>query len=396
MNVRERFHAVMNYGEVDRLPVYFFGTWPETKVRWVEEGFDGSVKHGSSGGPQLASMDTDWEMNPCGTGQIWDNQGLLRAGPIGDLESTVLEETDDCRVVRTSLGGVVKHGKHGSSIPQHLEPDLKPTRTDWERFKSYLNPGDECRWLDGWQERAENLRQRDHATCFLAGSLFGHLRDWLGVEAMSYLPYDDPQLYAEMIGFMADFSIRLNTQLLRHIDFDFAYFHEDCCFNTGPLLSPKLYREFYHQHYVRMIAAYRELGVPWMLMDSDGKVDDLLPLWLESGFDILFPVEVGTWKANPVTFRRQYGKRLRMMGGVDKHVISEGEAAIRAELEPLRELAADGGFIPLPDHRIPPNVSLDQMEQYVRIYKEVFAGVPAVVQPKEVARPPFPAGDRHA
>jgi uroporphyrinogen decarboxylase len=93
---------------------------------------------------------------------------------------------------------------------------------------------------------------------------------------------------------------------------------------------------------------------------------------MDSGFDILFPIEVGTWKASPVEFRRKYGRQLRMFGGVDKHVIAQGEAAIRSHLMALRPVAMEGGFIPIPDHRIPPSVSLEQFRQYVRIFKEVF------------------------
>lgn len=375
MNGRERFSAIMNYQPYDRLPVWFFGTWAETKTRWKDEGLTGIVDKGGSGGPQLPEMDLDWETYPTGGGSIWDSQGLMNKDPISPGKWVVVEETDSYLIARSSLGGLAKHSKAGTSIPQHIEPDLKPTREDWDRFKSYLDPDDPRRWRDGWEARVESLKARQHATCFCAGSLFGWLRDWLGVEAISYLPYDDPELYAEMIGYLADYCITLNARFLKKVDFDFGYFFEDCCFNTGPLISPAIYREFYDRHYRRMIAAYREMGVPLFLMDSDGKIDALLPCWLDSGFDIVFPIEIGTWRANPVELRRRHGKRLRMMGGIDKLVIPRGEAAIRAELEPLKPLAAEGGYIPIPDHRIPPDCSLEQFRVYLRVFKQVF-GIP--------------------
>ena len=372
MNGRERFGAIMSYEPYDRLPVWFFGTWPETKVRWKAEGLAGVVDKGGSGGPQLAEMDTDWETSPWGTGSTWNNQGLMNNGQIAAGTATVVEETDTYSIRRSPLGGLAKHSKTGSSIPQHLEPDLKPTREDWERFKSYLDPNDARRRLSDWEKRISLLNAREHATCFCAGSLFGWLRDWMGAEAISYLPYDDPELYREMIGYMADYFLALNAQFLGHVVFDFGYFFEDCCFNTGPLISPSIYLEFYDRHYRRMLAAYREMGVPRLLMDSDGRIDALLPLWLDSGFDLIFPIEVGTWHANPVALRARYGKRLRMMGGVNKHVIPRGESAIRAELEPLKALVAEGGYIPIPDHRIPPDCSLDQFRTYIRVFKQTF------------------------
>lgn len=186
--------------------------------------------------------------------------------------------------------------------------------------------------------------------------------------------YDDPVLLEEILEHLAEFWMVLLRPVLEQVRFDFGYFFEDCCFNTGPLLSPDLYRRHFDRYYRRLIAFYRSMGVPFLLMDSDGKVDALIDCWLDSGFDIVFPIEVGTWKADPLLLRKRFGKRLRMMGGVDKHVIPRGEAAIRRHLEPLRPLVREGGFIPLPDHRIPPHCSFEQFCTYVRVFKEVLAG----------------------
>jgi hypothetical protein len=60
-----------------------------------------------------------------------------------------------------------------------------------------------------------------------------------------------------------------------------------------------------------------------------------------------------------------------VIGGIDKHVIPKGEEAIRAELEPLRAVVREGGFIPMPDHRIPPDCSLEQFRTYLRVFRQV-------------------------
>jgi uroporphyrinogen decarboxylase len=58
---------------------------------------------------------------------------------------------------------------------------------------------------------------------------------------------------------------------------------------------------------------------------------------------------------------------------VDKHIIPKGEQVIRAALQRLRPLVEEGGYIPIPDHRIPPDCSLEQFRTYVKIFQEVFA-----------------------
>ena len=200
-------------------------------------------------------------------------------------------------------------------------------------------------------------------------------RNVLGLEGISYLCYDDPALYEEIIEHQADFFMRLNGPLLDECRFEIAYIFEDCCGKSGPLFSPTAYRRFYHKYYKKLIDFYRARGVPHVLIDSDGMVEPLISCWMESGFDILFPIEVGTWRADPNDIRRRYGRNLRMFGGVNKHVIPQGEAAIRAHLEQLKPAVRDGGYIPIPDHRIPPNCSLEQFQTYVRVFKDVYKDV---------------------
>ena len=361
MTHQERFVALMNYQPFDRVPVYYFGLWTETLERWRAEG----IEHWSQV-PSLSGMDPDWEMG------LWDNHGMAPFFPHSDKSEVVLETGDGWEIVHTSLGAVIKRGTSYETIPQTIEEGLKPTRDSWRRFTQFLNPDDAAHRPAGWEKMIPIMRNRGRVANFMAGSLFGLPREWMGPVEWSYLSYDDPALYEEIIEFVADYFLALNRPFLEQVKFEIAYFFEDCCFNSGPLISPEMYRKYYHKHYVRMIEEYRRLGMNFMLIDSDGKVDDLVPCWLESGFDIIFPIEVGTWKADPHSFRKEYGKAMRMMGGVNKHCIPRGETAIRAELEPLRDLVAEGGFIPLPDHRIPPDTSFKQFCDYVRIFKNVF------------------------
>ena len=361
MNNRENFRTIMDFQPREHMPAWYFGLWDETRTRWA----------GEAGGaltdlPALTGMDPDWEDG------LWNVHGLTRIGPISGRQEEVVREEDDYRLVRTSLGAIHRRSKKGSSIPQHVEEALKPNRESWRVFKRFLDPSDRARVVEGWEAGAARQNRRERMTGVLGGSLFGWPREWLGIEAISCLAYDDPALYEEIIESVADHFMTILRPILEKTQFDFVYFFEDCCFNTGPLFSPDTYRKFYHKYYRKMVDFYHGLGVRYVLLDSDGKVDDLIPCWLESGIDIVFPIEVGTWKASPAELRRKFGSGLRMMGGVDKHVIPKGEAAIREHLETLRPAVEQGGFLPIPDHRIPPDCSLEQFRQYVRVFRSVF------------------------
>ena len=109
-----------------------------------------------------------------------------------------------------------------------------------------------------------------------------------------------------------------------------------------------------------------------MIIDCDGKIDALVPHWLEAGVNTMFPIEVGKWGGDPVAFRAQYGKDLRLIGGVDKHVLAQSRDAIAREIDRLAPLVEEGGYIPTPDHRVPPDVPLENYLFYLERAKAVW------------------------
>ena len=108
------------------------------------------------------------------------------------------------------------------------------------------------------------------------------------------------------------------------------------------------------------------------MLDSDGDVRLLLPLWLEGGVNVAFPLEVGTWGLDPIDIRRRFGKELRICGGFDKHILAHSKDAISREIDRLAGLVEEGGFIPFCDHRVPPDVSLENYLHYVDTAKRVW------------------------
>lgn len=367
---RERFHNVFNFMQVDRIPCYFFGSWAETKARWVNEGFKeivpGTTNWRADAGPQLEGMDPDWELG------LWSAYGLVNLAPIGNIEPCALEENEERRILRSTIGEEYVERKDGTSISHTIKYPLKPTRDSWQNFKTFLDD-DTNRFPDNIKEKAEEVFKEDRVFAFMGGSLYSWLRNWMGVEEISYLMYDDPDLLEEMVSYITDHFIRLTKPILKYTDFDFVYFFEDCCGANGPLFSPEIYKDIFDKHYKRILKHYKDHGIPLALVDSDGFSEPLIPCWLESGFDLFFPIEVGKWGANPTDLRGKFGE-IKMFGAIDKTYIYGPEKDLRQHLESLRPSVMEGGFIPIPDHRIPPEVSYEQMTRYIKVFHEVFNG----------------------
>lgn len=62
----------------------------------------------------------------------------------------------------------------------------------------------------------------------------------------------------------------------------------------------------------------------------------------------------------------------RMFGDVDKYMIGAEPDKLRTYLKELKKETDKGGYIPIPDHHIPPQISLKQMRTYIEISHEIF------------------------
>jgi hypothetical protein len=83
-------------------------------------------------------------------------------------------------------------------------------------------------------------------------------------------------------------------------------------------------------------------------------------------------LEIGTWGADPVRYREEYGKDLLMIGGFDKRILAAEKAKIEAEVRRLAPLVDQGGYIGLCDHRVPPDVPLEHYLHYIKCVREIW------------------------
>jgi uroporphyrinogen decarboxylase len=140
-------------------------------------------------------------------------------------------------------------------------------------------------------------------------------------------------------------------------------------FNNGPLISPKHVEKLMVPNYRRVNETLRSRGVDIIGVDSDGKLDKLIPLWLEGGINFVYPNEVAAGN-DVAALRQQFGREMRLVGGIDKRELAKGRDAIGKELERRLPLIADGGYLPSVDHSVPPDISFDNYLAYLELYRE--------------------------
>ncbi|MFH1569711.1 MAG: uroporphyrinogen decarboxylase family protein [Gemmatimonadota bacterium] len=341
MNDRERLLANLRYQPADRVPYRIFGGgWPETVARWRLEGYDPAA-------PGYPIDRWDWI-----GGWFFPNPPFARE-VIEEDERTVLYVNHEGILMRER-----KDYQH-SSMPQFVRFPVE-TRADFRRFwKERMQPDLAARLGPDWRAQLAAYRDRDFPLIVIAdrwGGFFGPLRNLVGVERLCTLFYDEPAFVEEMMEADADFIIQMMDQILAVTDVDVFGFWEDMAYKTGPLLGPRLARQFMLPRYRRVVDFLRSRGVEFISLDSDGQVSELIPIWLDAGINVLYPFEPQAGM-DVVTVRRQYGRDLRLWGGMDKRALAWGREAMDAELARVAPLVREGGYVPFPDHSLPPDVS---------------------------------------
>ena len=352
MNNRELFNNIMHYRNFDRMPVLHWYQWEETEERWHKEGLPSGIKKNEDIAKYLGASEAYY---PVG----------INLAPYPAFEERVIEETPEYKIFRQEDGVIAKHSKGHSSIPHLIDYTLKGTEGEgWDEYKKRLQP-DMGRFPANFDEIIAKAKDADSPVSVYVGSLIGWIRNWVGVENLAYISYDNRDLLKEMSDTITDLVLWNLDIILPKLKPDIVNGWEDICCKSGPLISPAIFKEICVPNYERIARKIHSYGIELYAVDCDGVIDSLLPLWLDAGVNVMFPCEIGTWKADPMAYRKKYGKKLRIYGGMNKGELAKGRAAIDAEIERKLPMMKEGGFVPLTDHYIPPDVSLDDYKYYL-------------------------------
>ncbi|MFW6007077.1 MAG: uroporphyrinogen decarboxylase family protein [Bacillota bacterium] len=357
MTARERFNNQMHYKSIDRCFNREFGFWDENFQKW-----DLFKENGITNNREAALFFNFDKIAGIG-GNIWMN-------PV--FEYKVIEETEDKEIIRNNEGLIAEVPKDGhDTIPHFVDSTIK-TPEDWEKVKAErFRRDDPERKVDIKKLKKQHPEDRDYPLGVSCGSMIGKIRDMLTFEGLAYAIYDYPEMVEDMVETCCLLVEDFLDQVLPHFDFDFASGWEDIAFKSGPIVSVDFYEEIIAPRYKRIGNKLHEAGIDIWYTDCDGDIRPLIPIFMESGINCMFPFEVNS-SGHPGEILDEYGKDLRIMGGVDKMKLGEGKAAIKEYLESIEPYVKRGGFIPHVDHRCPPNVKEEDYLYYLDLKEEMF------------------------
>lgn len=130
---------------------------------------------------------------------------------------------------------------------------------------------------------------------------------------------------------------------------DIVLFGDDLGMQSGPQISPKMYREFLKPRHSMLWKRAKELADVKVMLHSCGGLRPLLNDLIEAGLDTTNPIQTSCNGMEPAGLKRDFGDRLCLWGGgCDTQTIlprATPEEVRRHVLERLEILAPGGGFV---------------------------------------------------
>ena len=327
MDARQRFLETMRYGTPDHVPYVDQTIRQGTLDRWYQEGF-----------PRGRTVAEVFDLDR------WEVFGVREEVPL-DIYP------------RPDFTGRLQTG------------------ADVERWKRAHDPRRPRRYPRDWPRHVRRWAERDHPlgirVCrgFFLSLVVG---DWESLTDVLYMMHDAPDVLAGMIGFLADFLVEVLTPALEALQFDYALFDEPIASNTAPVVGPGVFRRFMQPLYQRLCDLLDAHGVEVRIFDSHGHVQELIPAVLEAGINTLWVGNTSPAGLDYVALRREYGRDLRLIGGIDVRVLEASQAAVEAEvMRVVPPLLEQGGYVPMVDGRVRKYVPYENYRAYRELIREL-------------------------
>jgi uroporphyrinogen decarboxylase len=167
----------------------------------------------------------------------------------------------------------------------------------------------------------------------------------------------NPGLTQEMMKRSTKFSIALSEAACQRFDLDWLWLGDDAGGQQSMLMSPVLWRDMVKPLLKQNADVGKQHGL-YVAFHSCGAIRPIIPDLIEIGVDVLNPVQCTCPGMNPLDLKKEFGRDLAFMGGVDTQgVLPHGTAdeVRQATAQLLEGMTTDGGgYILAASHTVPP------------------------------------------
>jgi uroporphyrinogen decarboxylase len=155
---------------------------------------------------------------------------------------------------------------------------------------------------------------------------------------------------------------------------DVILFGDDLGMQTGPQISPRMYRNFFKPRHARMWQRAKELAPVKVMLHCCGGVRELLPDLIEAGLDAINPVQITCEGMEAGGLKRDFGGQMTFWGGGcdTRDILPHGTPAqvYRHVQEQIHILNPGGGFVFQQVHNIQADIPPENIAAMLQAVKE--------------------------
>jgi uroporphyrinogen decarboxylase len=186
-----------------------------------------------------------------------------------------------------------------------------------------------------------------------------------GFEAIIVDMQSNPSFVDRLLDELMHFYVSIGIRLAE-MGADILCIADDVAMQTGPIISPRLWRRYLKPRMLRLVSAVKRKGMH-VIFHSDGNVEPLIPDLIEVGIDALNPVQPECM--DPVRIKELYGDKLCLSGTISmQETLPFGTVEdVRNEVkERIATCGAGGGLIISPSNQATIDV---KPENFLAVYE---------------------------
>ncbi len=261
----------------------------------------------------------------------WVDWVLPDGTPCQVLAWALPERAQDRWILRSRTGRPIGEMPEGSL---YFEASYYPFASGEPDFESLEAVMPECMWAlptppgpevegPGGDERlaAGARRLRLSSNRALIGLFRGNLMEWgwrlYRIDNFLMLLATEPAKVHDLLERLTELHMAALDQYLKVVGpyIDVIAFGDDLGMQTGPQISPRMYREFFKPRHARLWKRVKELADVKVMLHCCGGIRPLLPDLIDAGLDAVNPVQISCHGMDAAGLKRDFGRDLSLWGG---------------------------------------------------------------------------------
>jgi uroporphyrinogen decarboxylase len=243
--------------------------------------------------------------------------------------------------------------------------------TEWEDLENYSFPDPQA---PGYLDYAESLIRSGYGeshivTAYHFSTLFERAYMLRGFENLLMDLLTEEDLVSDLLDKITAVHVALAKRYVQ-LGVNCGRTVDDYGMQTSMLMAPEVWRKFFKPRLARIVAVYRDAGLP-MIHHSCGNIQEIVGDLIEIGVNVLNPIQPKALDLKKLA--DDYGDKITFFGGICNQEVLPRSTPEEVE-QNVRQIRAllgrHGRFVIAPSNGIGPDVPPENIEAFFRAARE--------------------------